>query len=40
MTEDVIHPLNTVFFGPGIYEVVLEMSPIVRLSSFWGAMSP
>ena len=29
MTGDVIHPLNAMVFGPGVYEVVLEMSPIV-----------
>jgi len=40
MVGDVIHPLNTVFFGPGVYEAVLKMSPTVRLISFEGAMSP
>ena len=40
MIRDVIHPLNAVFFGPGVYEVVTEMSLIVWLSSFWGGMSP
>ncbi|GAB0209570.1 hypothetical protein GRJ2_003422700 [Grus japonensis] len=29
MVGDVIHPLNTMLFGPGVYEVVPEMSPIV-----------
>jgi len=27
-------------FGPGVYKLVLEMSPVVGLSSFWVAMSP
>ena len=40
MIGDVIHPLNTTLFGPAVYEVISEMSPIVRLSSLWGAMSP
>ena len=40
MVGDVIHPLNIVFFGPGVYEAVMKMSPIVRLNSFGGAMSP
>jgi len=40
MVGDVIHPLNTMFFGPGVYEVVTKVSPVVRLSSFGGAMSP
>jgi len=29
MIGDVIHPLNAMLFGPGVYEVVTEMSPIV-----------
>ncbi|GAB0208055.1 hypothetical protein GRJ2_003271200 [Grus japonensis] len=29
MVGDVIHPLNAMLFGPGVYEVVLEMSPVV-----------
>jgi len=28
MVGDVIHSLNTVFFGPGIYEPVTQMSPL------------
>jgi len=40
MVGDVIHPLNTVFFGPGVYEAVVKVSPVVRLSSFGSAMSP
>jgi len=40
MVGDVIHPLDTVFFGPGVYEAVTKMSPVVRLSSFRSAMSP
>jgi len=38
MVGDVIHTLSAGLFGPGVYEVVSEMSPIVWLSSFWGAM--
>jgi len=37
MVGDVIHPLDTVFFGPGVYEAVMKVSPVVRLSSFGGA---
>ena len=40
MVGDVIHPLNTVFFGPGVYETVMKVSPVVRLNSFGSAMSP
>jgi len=40
MVADVIHPLHIVFFGTGVYEAVLEMSAVVRLNSFLGAMSP
>ena len=40
MVGDVIHPLNTVFFGPGVYEAVAKMSPVFRLNSFGSAMSP
>ena len=40
MIGDAIYPLSAMLFGPGVYEVVSEMSPIVSLSSFWGAMSP
>jgi len=40
MVGDVIHPLNTVFFGPGVYEAVTKMSPFVQLSSSGSAMSP
>ena len=40
MVGDVIHPLNTVFFGSGVYEAVTKMSPVVRLNSFTSAMSP
>ena len=29
MVGDVIHPLSTMLFGPGVYEVVSEMSPVV-----------
>jgi len=39
MVGDVIHPLDTVFFGPGVYEAVKKMSPVVRLNSFGSAMS-
>jgi len=37
---DVISPLSAMLFGPGVYEVLLGMSPVVRINSFWGAMSP
>jgi len=29
MIRDVIHPLNNMCIGSGVYEVVSEMSPIV-----------
>lgn len=35
-----IHPLNSVVSGPGVYEDTFEMSPTVCLNSFRGAMSP
>jgi len=38
MTGDAIYPLSAMLLGPG--KVVLEMSPIVCLSSFWGSMLP
>jgi len=40
MVGDVIHPLNAMLFVPDAYEIVMEMSLIVRFSSFWSAMSP
>jgi len=40
MVGDVIHPLDTVFFVPGVYEAVTKMSSVVRLDSFRSAMSP
>jgi len=40
MVGTVIHPLDTVLFGPGVYEAVVKVSPVVRLSSFGNAMSP
>ena len=40
MVGDAIHPLDTVFFGPGVYEAVAKVSPVVSLNSFGGAMSP
>jgi len=40
MVGDVIHPLNTMFFGPGVYETVTKRSPVVPLTAFEGAMSP
>jgi len=40
MVGDVIHPLNAVFFGPGVYEAFTKVSPVVQLNSFGGAMSP
>jgi len=40
MVGDVIHPLNTVFFGPGVYEAVVKMSPVVQLCSDGGSLSP
>jgi len=39
MVGDVIHPLNAVFFGPGVYEAVKKVSPIVRLNTFRSAVS-
>lgn len=35
----VIQQLNAMLFGPGVYEVIFEMSPVVWLNSFWGAVS-
>jgi len=40
MAGDVIHPLNTMFFGPGVYEAVTKVSPVVWLNSFGSDMSP
>jgi len=40
MVGNVIHPLDTMFFGPGVYEAATKMSPFVRLHSFGSAMSP
>jgi len=40
MVGDVIYPLNTMYFGPGVYEAVTKMSPVVQLNHFGGAMSP
>jgi len=40
MVGDVIHPLDTAFFGPGVYEAVRKVSPVVQLNSFGGAISP
>ena len=40
MVGDVIHPLDTLFFGLGDYEAVTKVSPIVRLNSFGSVMSP
>ena len=40
MLGDVIHPLDTTFLGPGVYEAVAKVSPVVRLHSFGSAMSP
>jgi len=40
MVGDVIHPLDTMIFGPSVYEAVAKVSPIVQLNSFGSAMSP
>jgi len=40
MIGNVRHPLNAILFGPSVYDVVLEGSPVVRLNSFCGAMLP
>jgi len=40
MVGDVTHPLDTVFFGPGVYEAVGKVNPVVQLISFGSAMSP
>lgn len=40
MVQNMIYPLNTVVSGPGIYEVIFEMSTLAQLTSFWGGMSP
>jgi len=40
MVGYVIHPLNTMFFGRGVYEAVAKMSPFVQLHSFRSVMSP
>ncbi|KAM6225864.1 leukotriene B4 receptor 1-like [Porphyrio hochstetteri] len=39
MLGSMISPLDAVFFGPGVYEIVPEVSPIVPLDSFWSDMS-
>jgi len=31
MVGDVIHPLNIMFFGPGVYEAVAKVSTVVRI---------
>lgn len=36
MRADVIYPLNAVFFGPGVSEVVLDMSPFCLNQFFQG----
>lgn len=38
--EGVIHPLSVMLFGSGVYEMVLERSPVVWLSSFWSTVLP
>lgn len=40
MIRDVTYPLNFMVLGPGVYEVVLEMSPIVCFNSFRDVLSP
>lgn len=35
----VIQQPNVLLFGPDVYEVILEMSTVVWLNSFWGAIS-
>jgi len=40
MVGDVIHPLDTMCFGPGVYEAVTKVSPDVLFSSFGSAMLP
>jgi len=40
MVGDVILPLDTVFFGSGVYETVTKVSPVVRFNFFRNAMSP
>jgi len=40
MVGDVTHPLNTVFFGPSVYEAVTKVSPVVQLNTFRSAVSP
>lgn len=40
MIGSMIHPLNSVLSSSGIYEAIFEMSHIVQLNSFWGAMWP
>lgn len=39
MTGTVIYLLNTVLSGPGVYQVIFEMSPVVQVSSFRVAMT-
>lgn len=29
---------DAMFFGPGVYEVVLEMSPVFWLNCFWATV--
>ena len=40
MVGDVIHPLDIVFFGPGVYEAVTKVSLVVLLDSFGSAILP
>ena len=40
MVGDAINPLDTLFFGPGVYDAVTKVNPVVRLNSFRDAMSP
>lgn len=37
---DVTDPLNATVLGPDVYEDVVEMSPVVWLSSLWATASP
>lgn len=40
MIGGMVHPLDTMVFGPIVSKIDFEMSPIVRLGSSWSTMSP
>ena len=40
MTGAVIYLINVMFFSQGVYKVILEIGPILLVSTFWGTMWP